>query len=111
MLEQQRVGGPAVVVVHCALDGRLETPVRGFHVDAVAPYAQYPCAVRVSFQRPRERRWSSVIVKPDNMRYLTIEVGGQIVYDSRPDVPCDMAAWNALDAECRTRRGRTEHHL
>jgi hypothetical protein len=32
-------------------------------------------------------------VIPDNLRYLTIERNGMMLYDSREDVPCDMVKW------------------
>ena len=83
----------AIIVQHCAVFGRLETPVRSFRVGEACPYAQHPCSITVSFQRPRGRRWSAFRIVPDDIRYLTIEIGGREVYDSREDVPCDMAKW------------------
>jgi len=87
----------AVIVQHCAVFGRLETRVRGYEVSAPRPYAQFPVSVSVVFLEPRQRRSSLVVIKPENIRYLTIEADGQTVYDSRTDVPCDMAQWAETD--------------
>jgi hypothetical protein len=86
-------GGKALIIQHCAVFGRLETPVRKFTVEDVRPYAQSPISVSVVFVKPRERRAYSYTIKPDDSRYLTVEVNGEVVYDSRKDVPCDMEQW------------------
>jgi hypothetical protein len=87
-------GGLARIVQHCAAFGRIETPVRAFWVDEVVPYAQHAVSVSVTFTEPRQRR-AAFTMTPDDLRYLTVEVGGRVVYDSRTDVPCDMATWEA----------------
>jgi hypothetical protein len=85
--------GPALIVQHCAVMHRLETPVRWFRVGQPRPYAQHPASVCVGFKKPRKRVPHYYTITPDNIRYLTIEVGGRVVYDSRQEVPCDMAKW------------------
>jgi hypothetical protein len=40
----------------------------------------------------------------DHRRYLTIEVDGQVLYDSQTDVPCDMARWAETNARFRNNR-------
>jgi hypothetical protein len=95
--------GPAVIVQHCAVFGQLETPVRWFKVGKVGPYAQYKQTVTVCFRSVRERNSASYTMKPDNLRYLTVEADGRVLYDSRADVPCDMAHWEKTRAEFERR--------
>jgi hypothetical protein len=89
----------ALIIQHCAVMGRRETQVRAYHVGAVKPYAQYPCSVWLAYIKPRKRLTSSRQIVPDNITYFTIEVAGQVVYDSRADVPCDMGKWEATNTE------------
>lgn len=84
--------GPALIIQHCAVFGRLETRVRWFSV-SLGPYAQYATAASVSFKEPRKKRGANCTVLPENVRYLTIEAEGCVLYDSRWNVPCDMAKW------------------
>jgi hypothetical protein len=93
MNEPIRTGGSATIVQHCAVSGRLETQVRTWAVGEPRPYAQYPIAVSIVFMEPRKRRRSGFTITPDNRRFLTVEANGVTLYDSRSDVPCDMAAW------------------
>lgn len=88
--------GKAVIVQHCAVYGRLETPVRYVDTGEVRGYAQYDRSLLVRFQRPRERRTCFIQVVPCGSRYLQVEVGGRVVFDSRDLVPCDMAWWHAV---------------
>ena len=92
-------GEHATIVQHCAVFGRIETAVRTFQVSDVKPYAQYDLSVTVTFQEPRKRRRASYTMHSEDTRYLTIEVRGAVVYDSRQHVPCDMDWW----AETRKR--------
>ncbi len=113
-----REGGPALIVQHCAVSGRLETPVRTWRVSDVRhqetpwrPAQPDEYSLHVTFQEPRQRRRYIYSIKSDNLRYLTIEVGAQTVYDSRAEVPCDMAAWEGVNTEWRTRRPlQVVHH-
>jgi len=89
----------AVIVTHSAVFGRKETAVRAYCIDPVAPYAQYTKAVRVAFIKPNRRLLCCYDVKQDNLTFLTIEVGGLTVYDSRSEVPCDMLKWNATNED------------
>jgi len=98
MAAMVRAGEQALIVQHCAVAGRIETPVRRFSVLAVAPYAQHPCSVTVEFKEPHKRGSFVYTMVPDDTRYLTIEMAGRVVYDSRADVPCDMAAWHQAAA-------------
>jgi hypothetical protein len=82
-----------MIIQHCAVFGTLKTVVREFEVD-VKPYAQYPIAARISFVEPRKRSWASYTITPDNLRFATVERGGQVLYDTRKTVPCDMAQWS-----------------
>jgi hypothetical protein len=96
MTEPIRTGGSATIVQHCAVFGRLATQVRTWTVGEPRPYEQYPTAVSVVFMDPRKRRRSGFTITPDNRRFLTVEANGVTLYDSRSDVPCDMAAWETM---------------
>ena len=87
-------GGRALIVQHCAVWGDLPTQVRSFRVHGPQVYAQYPTFVVVVLKEPKRRNAAYFNVTPDNIRYLTIEQDGEVVYDSRSEVPCDMEAWN-----------------
>jgi len=104
-------GENAVIVQHCAVDGRLETPVRSFRVGEAEPYAQRPATVSVVFVPRRKRNKAVVTMRPDDLRYLTIEseseIEGRVLYDSRVDVPCDMAKWAETNRQFENRRGMT----
>jgi hypothetical protein len=91
----------AVLVQHCAVSGRLETRVRAYEVIPAPPQS-----VRVVVIEPRKRRRGAYTITADNLRYLTIEVADQVVYDSRGDVPCDMAAWATSQARLAERLAR-----
>jgi len=104
-------GGNAVIVQHSAVFGHLETPVRSFHVGEAQPYAQYPISVSVSFVEPRKRKGAGYTVKPDDSGYLTIEAEGRVLYDSRVDVPCDMAKWEETNRQFQNRRGMTNRRV
>jgi hypothetical protein len=87
-------GEKATIIQHCAVFGTLKTSVRKFEVLDPEPYAQYATSIHVSFVKPRERSWHYYQMVPDNLRYITIETdAGEVLYDSRTDVPCDMAKW------------------
>jgi hypothetical protein len=73
--------------------GRGRTPVRKFSVSEVSPYAQYDKSVLILFTEPRRRNSAYFKIVPDNLRFYTIEQNGQIVYDSRDDIPVDAAAF------------------
>jgi hypothetical protein len=92
----KELSGKFVVVQHCAVFGRLETPVRWFHVSDPEPHAQHDRSVRVSFIEPRKRLRAFYRMTPGDLRYLTInDEGGVVLYDSRTDVPTDMEKWEA----------------
>src|SRR5262245_39323602 len=103
--------GAAVIVQHCSVFGTIRTPVRQFKVEDVRPYAQHKLSVTVAFLEPRKRTWCLFTMVPDGTRYLTIEVGGSVVYDSRAEVPCDMAKWEETWARFKDRRPFTITHV
>jgi hypothetical protein len=86
-MKTQFEGGHAMIKQYCSVFGVLITEVRKFTVSEPRPYAQYPTSVDVSFVKPRQRRSYSYTIVPDGIRYLTIERNGDVVYDSRTDVP------------------------
>ncbi len=87
--------GPAVIIQHCAVFGERQRPVQWWMVGEVKPYAQYDCSVVVNFIETGTRRKGYFTITPDNTKYVTVRVDGRVVYDSRTDVPCDMAKWEA----------------
>ena len=99
----------AIIIEHCAVAGRIETPIRAYCVEPPAPYAQHPVAVAVVFIRARKRRANVRYTVPDNLRYMTIEEGGNVVYDSRTDVPCDMDSWHHAKARHADRLQRSAY--
>ena len=87
-----------LIVMHCAVSGRLAFLARKYSVGPVRPYAQHPVSVSVWYTPPRARRPTGFTITPDNIRFLTIEVDGRVVYDSRADVPCDREKWEETNA-------------
>jgi hypothetical protein len=91
--------GQATIVFHSAVFGRSTQQVRWFQVSEVEPRAQDERSVTVRFLEPRKRRRCyTTLQASDYSRYLTIEVNGATVYDSRQDVPIDMGKWNEAAA-------------
>jgi hypothetical protein len=89
--------GKAVIVGHSAVFGRLETPVRLVETREPTPYGQYPVSVTIVFKEPRRRKRYSFTAVPDNLKYFTIEANGQVLWDSRSVVPCDMMLWQTTN--------------
>ena len=104
-VDPQLAGDHGVVVQHCAVFGRLETPVGRYRVGRPRTDARHPTSVVVVFLDPRTARRATVTAWTDSRRYLTIETGGRVVYDSRRDVTCDMAAWTATRRAHAAREG------
>jgi hypothetical protein len=77
--------------------------MRKFRVTKVKPYAQYDVVVSIDLVEPRKRRWMGTTIEPTNHRYATIERDGDVLYDSRSDVPIDMRAWEAKRREFAAR--------
>jgi hypothetical protein len=102
--------GHAVLIWHCAVSGPWEQVVRAVKVGDPEKFAENPASVLVQLCEPRKRRWRGCRVYPDGLKYLTVEIDGREVYDSRADVPCDMEKWNATAARFsgRTARVRRE---
>jgi hypothetical protein len=88
-------GGKAMIVRHHSVFGTRRIKVRTFCVGMPRPFAQHPVSVTVSFTELRKRRGSFLTVY-DDLAYLTIERGSEILYDSRSDVPVDMGQWAAI---------------
>jgi len=84
------------LVRHCAVFGERRYPVRNFKIGKTKPYAEYPVSVTILYVEAEKRRWMAATAIPDNLTYFTIEAGGAVVYDSRKDVPCDMAEFEQM---------------
>jgi hypothetical protein len=87
---------PAVLIMNCAVLGRSRKPVRKFSVSEVTPYAQYDKSVIILFTEPKMRKSKYFKVVPDNLRFYAIEQNGQIIYDSRDDIPVDAAEFTRV---------------
>ena len=94
-----REGEKATIIQHCAVFGNLKTEVRKYEVSDPKPYAQYLTSIHVSFVKPGKRKWAYFTIVPDDLRYLTVEHNGEVLYDSRTDVPCDMTKWEPIYQE------------
>ncbi|HTX96840.1 MAG TPA: hypothetical protein VME67_19485 [Mycobacterium sp.] len=99
-----RAGGKAVIKVFDPVMGPWKKDARKFQVGDLRPsYAQYDLAVHISWWEPRKRTGESITVHGTSsdddrpQRFAVIEVDGQIVYDSRSDVPVDMDRWHELN--------------
>jgi hypothetical protein len=98
MTTASRSGGPATLKFYDAVSGFRENQVRKFSVGEVGSYAQHDRSVAVVFTEPRKRSSKYMRIVPDNISFVTIDVGGETVYDSRVDVPCDMDHWHETNA-------------
>jgi len=90
--------GEATIIIHNAIYGRQEQAVSWFKVSDVRPEFGQPEVDIVFCRRGKLGRSHSTVRSAGNHRYLTIEAGGRVLYDSRTDVPCDMAVWEAVRA-------------
>src|SRR5262249_1873365 len=88
--------GEASLVEHCP--GGPEPAVTVGRVQVKAwrhqTYIRYPRTAMVRYESRKvgrgEPKQHSLWLKTDNARYVTIEVGDKVVYDSREDVPCEF---------------------
>jgi hypothetical protein len=88
-------GGSALLIRHCAIEGTITTPIREYGIGSVEPHAQYPVSVAVSFIEHGKRASRYITIIPNNLRYLIIEDGDKLLYDSRIEIPCDMVEFQA----------------
>jgi hypothetical protein len=71
-------------------------PARRVRIGQPSAYAQYPVSVSVSYVPPGKRNPWFMTAKPDNLTYFTVEnESGDVLYDTREEVPCDMAKFGA----------------
>jgi hypothetical protein len=91
-------GDRATLRYRSSVFGEWSRYVRKFRVYEVKPYAQHAVSVTIGFCEPRKRRWCFDTIVPDNIRYITVEVNGRSIFDSRDVVPCDMDDWEATRA-------------
>jgi RNA:NAD 2'-phosphotransferase (TPT1/KptA family) len=99
-----RTGGPATLKIYNAVFGYSEKQVRKFRIGEVRPHAQYDHSVDVDFTEPRKRNSKYTTIVPTSSLFVTIDVDGATVYDSRADVHCDMDEWRATNARFRGER-------
>jgi hypothetical protein len=90
--------GECVIIQHCAVLGRRETQARWVKTDKTTN-----STVTIFFKQAGEAQSVYYIVRSDNIRFAQISVEGQIVWDSRREVPCNMAFWEALHARNQDR--------
>ena len=96
-------GNDATLILHHSVDeicvaGELPkydfaTPILSWEVSPPKPYDEYLITVTIQIVELHNRHKSSYLVGQDNLTYATIERGGQVLYDSRTEVPCDMDAF------------------
>ena len=86
--------------------GHWEKKVRQWSISDVKADAS-SSSVYVMFIEPKKRRSSSFTITSNNMKYLTIEDGGKVLYDTRRDVPCDMEKWAATNERFKNNRPYT----
>jgi len=55
-------------------------------------------ATAVNIAKPTKLGVPMIHAFLDNIRYITIELNGLILYDTRDDVPCDMDKWRETRA-------------
>jgi hypothetical protein len=89
-------GMRALIVTHSAVFGQRQTSVRKWSIGKSEPCGQHPVSVSILFYEPKKRRPALFRIVPDNLKYLTVEQDGAVIYDSRSDVPCDMGKWRAM---------------
>ncbi len=108
MSEQQRQGEQATITRHSAVGYGFSRGVREFKVHDPEPHAQYSVSVSIEYKMPRKRTRQWMRAVPEDISFITIEVDGQTVYDSRSDVPCDMDEYQAVAD--RLGQPRVVHH-
>jgi hypothetical protein len=96
------------IVQHSCVFGQMELPVVRFKVGDVRPWSQYDRSVTVTFEEPQKPRQRKRIINSMTMasdeRYLTIEAAGEVLYDSRAEVPLDSVKWEANAARLAEQR-------
>jgi hypothetical protein len=50
-------------------------------------------AIAVNIAKPANLSAPMIHTFLDNIRYITIELNGLVLYDTRDEVPCDMEMW------------------
>lgn len=66
-----------VIIQYCAVLGRRETEVRWFKTVLM------DSSVALYFQYVGEQTRSCFLIRPDNIRFVQIEVRGRVIWDSR----------------------------
>lgn len=97
------INKPATYVFHGIMSDYSRT-VRAYCIGQVRPYAQYERSVSISCKLPRKRNAESHTVT-GNAYVEILAPDGTLIYDSRTDIPLDMADWQARRRPCRIYRG------
>ena len=94
-------GNHATLILHYSVDELCvagEPPkydyaesILSWEVSSPKPYDEFPSSVVIRYKTHNERK--SYLIAQDNIIYATIERDGQVLYDSRTEVPCDMNAF------------------
>ena len=81
---------------------RASTVARKVWVKRPAHWAQHAAVVDVAYTRPGKRKSDFMTLVPNNIEYCTIETtAGSVLDDSRTEVPCDMAKFDATKERFR----------
>lgn len=95
-LPQIRRGENATLVPHSVKGDTRSWAMRRYEVLGPVEVPEFSVALIVRFKEPRGRIWRKYYAIPCGYHYITIERNGDVVIDSRDDVPCDMAQFEAL---------------
>jgi hypothetical protein len=89
--------GRCVITLHCAVLGRRATEAGWVKTE------KNGSGVTIYFKRAGEKESAYYIISPDNLRFAQIASEGQVIWDSREEVPCDMTDWEATNAKHQRR--------
>jgi len=94
-------GPRAFVTIHRVWEEVAVVKATTFVIHEPAPYNQYRRSQVVTYFEKRRRNWIKVV--PDNASYLIIQdaENGQLIYDSRDTIPCNMGQFDLNRAECQ----------
>jgi hypothetical protein len=82
--------------------GGQEIPVYQYKVESVQDVDV--TMLRVWFLPRGQEQWAAMTFTPNYLRYLEIVVAGEVVYDTRQDIPVDEQRWQEAAAEEEARR-------
>jgi hypothetical protein len=104
-------GENATIQCMDAVLGDWTRDVRKWWVAEMAPTTQSPVAVLLSWIEPRKGLSRSTVIHPETRYFLVTTADGDVIYDSRDDVPIDMDGYHATRQRFANRSAfRITHH-